>query len=185
MYMSKIVDIKSLTPKQKLLFFGICLILLVVITTIALNLNIGYEAIDYKNTDIYSFIIHSEETNDRDIYWTLDNIVSQFIGTYQSEFTKDVKNLDYFYNALDPDYKKYLGKKKYKEISNDIITKVIGEQKDVFSSIPAPLITTVYKLSDYDNAYICKLATQEDSASTYIGIILDTDKNKFNIFYLE
>ena len=104
---------------------------------------------------------------------------------YLTYYNDQIKDLNYYYKALDPDYKKFLGKKKYLEISNNLITKVIGEQKDVFSVTPQPLITDMYRLNKYENAYLCKLSTKNSEDEAYIGIILDTEKTKYNIFYID
>ena len=183
----KLVDIKdNITSKQKLALGIVCLVLIIVVFSILRSvINTSDEVIDYDNTDSIDLIISSSEINDRDIYWTLNGIISNFINTYQSSYNDEIKDLDYYYNALDPNYKKFLGKKKYREVSNNLVTKVMGEDKDIFSTIPEPLITEVYRLNDYDNAYICRLATQNTYTEAYIGIILDTENTKYNIFYID
>ena len=183
----KLVDIKgNITSKQKLVLGIICLVLIIVVFSILKSVvNTSDEVIDYDNTDSIDLIISSSEINDRDIYCSLNRIISEFINTYQSSYNDEIKDLDYYYNALDPNYKKFLGKKKYREVSNNLITKVMGEEKGVFSIIPEPLITEIYRLYDYDNAYICKLATKNNDNEAYIGIILDTENTKYNIFYID
>lgn len=180
----KLVDIKgNITSKQKLVLVITALILLLVVFYLLKNITNTSEGIDYKKTDITDLLIFSSTVKDRDVYWNLDGIVTEFISSYKSG--TNVKETMYYYNALDPDYKKYLGKKKYSEIANNLINKVMGENKDEFSSLPGPLITKLNKLNDYDNAYICELSTSNASDSAYIGIILDTDKKKYNIFYID
>lgn len=182
----KLVDIKgNINPKQRLILIITILLLLIVIFGILKSVTKKNEGIDYKNTNIDDLIIESTSNNDRDVYWNLNEIVYKFINTYQSKFTKEVKDVEYYYNALDPNYRKYLGKGKYLDKANTLITKVIGEEKDVFTLIPEPLITSVYKMDNYDNAYICQLSTQNESDNAYIGIILDTEIKKYNIFYID
>lgn len=181
----KLVDIKgNITQKQRLVLVITFLLALVIIFYILRTITTKPEGIDYKNTDSMDLLISSSEINDRNIYWNLNEIISQFINSYQSSFNNEIKDLDYYYGALDPNYKKFLGKKKYIENSNNLITKVIGENKDVFSMLPEQLITSMYRLDDYDNAYLCKLTTVNETEEAYIGIILDTDHNKYNIFYI-
>lgn len=182
----KLVDIKgNINPKQRLILIITILLLLIVIFGILKSVTKKNEGIDYKNTNIDDLIIESTSNNDRDVYWNLNEIVYKFINTYQSKFTKEVKDVEYYYNALDPNYRKYLGKGKYLDKANTLITKVIGEEKDVFTLIPEPLITSVYKMDNYGNAYICQLSTQNESDNAYIGIILDTENKKYNIFYID
>ncbi len=182
----KLVDIKgNITSKQRLILVITALILLLIVFYLLKNITKTSEGIDYKKTDITDLLIFSSTVKDRDIYWNLDGIVTEFISSYKSVTNKDIKETKYYYNALDPDYKKYLGKKKYNEIANNLINKVMGENRDEFSSLPTPLITSLNKLNNYDNAYICELSTSNVNDSAYIGIILDTDKKKYNIFYID
>ena len=182
----KLVDIKdNINPKQRLVLIITILLLLIIIFGILKSVTKESEGIDYKNTNINDLIIESSSNNDRDVYWNLNKIVYDFINTYHSEYTKGVKNVEYYYNALDPNYKKYIRKKKYTEISNNLINKVIGGKKDQSLSVPEPLIKTVYKMDNYDNAYICELSTQNENDNAYIGIILDTKNKKYNIFYID
>lgn len=182
----KLVDIKgNINPKQRLILIITILLLLIVIFGILKSVTKKSEGIDYKNINTDDLIIESSLNNDRDVYWNLNKIVYEFINTYQSKFTKEVKEVGYYYNALDPNYRKYLGKGKYMDKANNLITKVVGEEKNVFSLIPEPLVTSVYKMDNYDSAYICELSTQNKSNDAYIGIILDTEKKKYNIFYID
>lgn len=183
----KLVDIKdNITSKQKLVLGIVCLVLLIVVFSVLKSvINTSDEVIDYENTNSIDLVISSSKINDRDIYWSLNGIVSNFINTYQSNYNDEIKGLDHYYNALDPNYKRFLGKKKYREVSNNLISKVMGEEAGVFSLIPEPLITDVYRLYDYDNAYICKLTTKNSEVEAYIGIIIDTENTKYNIFYID
>lgn len=180
----KLVDIKgNITSKQRLLLMITFLVIIVVVFSFFKNINKKVEGIDYKKNGINNLLLYSKEVTDRDIYWNLDGIVSDFLNSYQSEYNKDIKSLNYYYKALDPNYKKYLGKSKYKELANGVITKVLGEEKDMLSALPQPVIIEVRALNDYNNAYMCKLATKNDE-DAYIGIILDTEETRYNIFYI-
>lgn len=181
----KLVDIKdNITSKQRLVLGITFLIIIIIVFYMLKSITSNDEGIDYKNTDTIDLVITSTQINDRDVYWNLNKIVSEFINSYQSSFNKDVKDLNYYYGALDSNYKKFLGKKKYLESSNNLINKVVGENKDVFTLLPDPLITKVYRLNDYDNAYLCELSVKNENDEAYIGIILDTEHTKYNIFYI-
>ena len=181
----KLVDIKdNITQKQRLILVITSLILLLIVFYLLKNITKPSEGINYKKTDITDLLISSSTIKDRDIYWNLDEIVTEFISSYKVGTNKNINGTSYYYNSLDPYYKKYLGKKKYNEIANNLINKVMGENRDDFSSLPTPLITKLNKLNNYDNAYICELSTSNTNDSAYIGIILDTDKKRYNIFYI-
>ena len=181
----KLVDIKgNITSNQRLILLLTMLVAIVVIFFGLRSINKKVEGIDYKNTDLIDLIINSQITNDREVYWNLNEIICNFINSYQSKYNKKVNDLNYYYKALDPNYKKFISKKKYLELSNTLITKVIGEDQDVLSTLPEPVITEVRVLNNYDNAYLCKLSTKNEGEDTYIGIVLDKENTKYNIFYI-
>lgn len=191
----KLVDIERLNSKQKLLFFATCLVLLIVISTVLMSLRLGYDVIDYKKENAYTFIFNSTEDNDRNTYWTLNNIILPFLESYQTVENMDISDLieykyngyslDDYYKALDTDYKKYLGKKKYLEVSKKMMEKMVSRNENGFVLKKEDLIKRIYKLNLYDNAYLCELNTVDKSSNAYIGIILDTEKSKYSIFYIE
>lgn len=192
--MSKIVDIERLNSKQKLLFLAVCLVLLIVGTTIVSSLDFEKKTIDYKKIEIYDLLIESNETNDRDDYWTLNNIILNFMKSYQTVEKMDTSNLveyhysgaslEEYFNALDPDYKKFLGKKGYMEKAKNMISKMVTWNDNGFVLKDEDIINTVYKMNNYDG-YICSLNSYSSEESTYIGIILDKEKKEYNIFYLQ
>lgn len=191
----KLVDIERLNSKQKLLFFATCLVLLIVISTVLMSFRLGYDVIDYKKENAYTFIFNSTEDNDRNTYWTLNSIILPFLESYQTvenmdisdliEYKYDGYSLDDYYKALDTDYKKYLGKKKYLEVSKKMMEKMVSRNENGFVLKKEDLIKRIYKLNLYDNAYLCELNTVDKSSTAYIGIILDTEKSKYSIFYIE
>lgn len=181
----KLVDIKgNITSKQRLVLLITFLVLIVIVFYFLKDITSEREGIDYKNTEVIDLLTSSYEINERDVYWNLDKIISEFIYSYKSEFNDQINDLEYYYGALDPNYKKFLRKKKYIEISNNLITKVLGENKDMFATLSSDFITSVYRLDEYDNAYLCKLKTVNSTEEAYIGIVLDTEHKKYNIFYI-
>lgn len=182
----KLVDIKdNISSKQRLVLCLSILILLMVVFSALKQFTSKENGIDYKTTSIETLIKDSLEISDRNIYWNLNDIVYKFVNSYRSKYTKNVEDINYYYKALDSNYKKYLGKRKYKGQAYKLISKIIGENPDELSKIPEPLITNVYQLDEYSNAYICKLSTLNEEESAYIGIVLDTEKNRYNIFYID
>lgn len=191
--MGKIVDIEGLNSKQKLLFFAVCLVLLIVFTTLLSSLNFGNKVIDYANTSIYDLLIDSEETTDRDTYWTLNGIILDFMRSYQTVEKMDTSSLveyhytgysleDYF-KALDREYQKYLGKKNYIETAKNMISKMVTWNENGFVLKEENIINTIYKMDKYDG-YICLLNSENLNEETYIGIIMDKEKEEYNIFYI-
>lgn len=181
----KLVDIKgNVTSKQRLVFLVTMLILIIVVFFVLKNINKKNEGIDYNNTNLSDFKINSSTINDRGIFWNLNEIVTNYINSYQAEYNKESKSFEDYYKALDPNYKKFTGKKKYLELSNNIVNKVLGENRDILTALPNPVITEVKKLDKFDSAYLCKLSTVNENDEAYIGIVLDTQNKRYNIFYI-
>lgn len=181
----KFVDIKENTsPTQKLLLIVMLLILLAACFYGFRSLTSNKGIIDYKIADSNYFIFNSEETTDRDVYWNLEEILSKYLGSYQSEYNNEVENVEYYYNSLDNNYKKFLGKKKYIEISNNIIQKMVGDTKEGMVSLPAQIIKNVYKVNIDNNMYLCKLNTLDENDNAHVGIILNTERKEYSIFYI-
>ncbi len=191
----KLVDFERLNSKQKLIFLLIILILLVVIASTLMKLRFGNEVIDYKNKNVYSFIIESKQDKDRNTYWTLNNIIIDFLDSYQTvekldtsaliEYKYTGYSLEEYYKVLDSDYKKFLGKNKYMEISKNMMSKMVTKNENGYVLNTENIIKKIYKLNNYENAYICELNTVDKASSAYIGIILDADQGIYSIFYIE
>ena len=178
----KLVDLDLYTDKQKLLFF----ILLLIIFFIC---GVKTSSIDYKNMQPSDFINSCELQNDRKTYWILDDIVATFIGSSVIEKTTDNNNISYvdYYQALDEDYQKYLGKSNYLKVAQEFFDKfrIKNIEGGIDSTIKANgNIDRYYKSYDSDR-YICILNTVTGETYGYIGIELNTNKNTYKIFYLK
>lgn len=192
----KIFDIKeNITSRQRLILLVAILILIIVISSILMSQNFRTNKINYKKVDKYTFIADSVEDNDRNIYWTLNNIITEFLKSYQTVEKMDTSllveykymgySLSDYYLTLDPDYKKFLGKKKYIEKSKELMSKMVTTNENGYVMKEKDIIKNVYKLNSNSNAYLCELKAVNEFDSVCIGIILDTEKNQFNIFYME
>ena len=187
----KLVDLDLYTDKQKLLFF----ILLLIIFFICAYLLFGVKtsSIDYKNMQPSDFINSCELQNDRKTYWILDDIVATFIGSSVIEKTTDNNNISYvdYYQALDEDYQKYLGKSNYLQGKLFPVKRFFDKFriKNIEGGIDSTIkangnIDRYYKSYDSDR-YICILNTVTGETYGYIGIELNTNKNTYKIFYLK
>ena len=47
------------------------------------------------------------------------------------------------------------------------------------------IIKCIYKLNNYDNAYLCEINTVDDDKSAFIGVVLNSEAQKFSIFYIQ
>lgn len=192
----KLVDIKeNITPKQRLLLLLTMLILIIVFFSFLRNIFSKQEKIDYKNVDYSSFIVDATETSDRNLYWTLNDILLPFLQSYQTvekmdtsefiEYKYSGLSLEEYYKALDRDYKKYLSKKDFISKSKDLMSKVFDSNDNGFVTKTENIIKCIYKLNNYSNAYLCEINTINSNESAYIGIALDSESERFSIFYIQ
>ena len=90
----KLIDIKeNITPKQRLVLLVTILILVIVVFSFMKNFFSKKEEIDYKNIDYNNFIVESSETSDRNLYWTLNDILVPFLQSYQTVEKMDTSEL--------------------------------------------------------------------------------------------
>ena len=181
----KLVDLSNFDDKQKLVFFIVVLLILILITYIAFSVA---KSTDYSKIQPSDYILKYEIQTDRKTYWILETIVSNYIysSRYDETTKNDVSYVDY-YDDLDSEYKKYLGKSKYLKVANSFFDKfkfsstLDGTESSIKTN---NLIESYYVDPSNSNKYICKLNTASEDDFAYIGIILNTSKKTYSIFYL-
>lgn len=192
----KLIDIKeNITPRQRLILLFTILILVIVVFSFMKKFFSKKEGIDYKNVDYNNFIVESSETSDRNLYWTLNDILFPFLQSYQTvekmdtsefiEYKYTGRSLEDYYDALDKNYKKYLGKEEFISKSKEMMSKVFEKNDNGFVIKNENIIKCIYKLNNYDNAYLCEINTVNDDKSAFIGIVLNSETQKFSIFYIQ
>lgn len=192
----KLIDIKdNITPKQRLVFFITLLIFIISIFYFMKNYVSNNKGIDYKNVDYNTFINESTETSDRNLYWTLNNILLAFLNSYQSvekmdtsaliEYKYSGRSLESYYDVLDDKYKKSLSKKDFIIKSKEIMSSMCTFNDNGFSMKSEDIIKNIYKLNNYEDTYLCRLNTVDQNKKAYIGIRLDSKSGKFDIFYIQ
>ena len=167
---------------SKLVLFTLVLVL---ITLLLLNHFLKSNSIndiwDYKNITTAGNIIYiGEKVEDRNTYYTLENIINTFINSYLS---KDMNYKDY-YEVLREDYKDFLGKKKYYKAAEDFLKKFyINIGSDYQSMDTKELIKEIYLFNN--NVYLCRLESSYSNQEAYIAVMLNESNNLFNIVYIE
>lgn len=191
--MKKIIDIKESTMQEKILLTLTIIILLAVGTSVLRHLLLKSNNIDYNNESITSLYDNAITVSERDIYWILNNIIDAYIKSYYLELDSiseyDRSQIIYsrgdYYEVLSNDYKKFLNKNKYMQLSENMLKKfIINEsflKEDNYIYEVRYLDSNKYR----ENMYICKLNTINKDVESYIGIQLKPNKNLYNIFYLE
>ena len=181
----KLIDLNSYNDRQKLVFFVVALLVLILITYIAFRVA---KSVDYSKVQPSDYILKYEIQTDRKTYWILEDIISNYI--YSSRYNEtDENNVSYvdYYEAFDSEYQKYLGKSKYLKLAESFFEKFRVEQslEGSESSIKTTnLIESYYKDPSDSSRYICRLNTAKGDEFAYIGISLNTSKKTYTIFYL-
>ena len=187
--MKKIIDLNNYSNKQLLAFFITCLLLFMFLTFVFSNFRSNEYKYDYENGNIYSILIDFNETNDRDVYWRLESIISKLISSYKDDEQEDLKNgkiyakdsIKNYYNALECDYQRFLGKSKFNKKITEFFTKISSVKNNMLEIRDENFIEAVYKK---DNAYICKIYSPNNQ-NAYLGINLRDGSNRYTIFYIE
>lgn len=186
----KIFNIKDSTMQEKILL-GMAMLVVLLIGTFILKhfLTKKYE-INYKEKTVSNLFEYAISTNDREVYWILNNIINSFIHSYEVELDgREKNNEEYsrkdFYNVLTSEYKKVLSKKEYLELTDNMMKKFIRYNNTLKTDDYIQEVRYLNNRVYPDNMYICKLNTIDSDVESYIGIILDTVTRSYSIFYLE
>lgn len=175
-------DFRKITNIQKIIL-GVCFLLFLWLATSIIQMVTNQNHIDYPKADADYFLEQGTEVLDREIYWTLNDIISQYIHSYRfteggdGEYTPS----DY-YKALSLSYQSFLGKRKYQTTATTFFKKFeidTGEEKNMKVT---QIISSVYQMKE--NEYFCQLSGTNDQVA-YIGILLKPHEEKFEIFYIE
>jgi hypothetical protein len=184
-----------LTTKENIIIFSFLLIFLLIASALIAHYN-PFSTIDYRKVNSEYFLSDSTEVIDRDVYWILNDIILNVLhsGNYTSsslsangEGTESDLYYKYsaeeYYNVLNSDYKKYLSKKKYLELLNNVISNYNENYESLVGATSEAPIRKVYQYSKLNgDYYIVRLSTSNES---YIGIQLFRESSQFSIFYLE
>ncbi|MDD3303672.1 MAG: hypothetical protein PHP54_02005 [Clostridia bacterium] len=178
----KLIDMNQFSSKQKVLL-AICFLLIVIGALMVSKLIFKKREIDYTKMNATKFIEQGELNNDREIYWSLNEIISNIISSYKNIDEKDSITPDKFYHVLTDEYREYLGKNKFNKRMDSFLQKFIIENPYSNSIKTTRVVSEVYSLSN--NKYMCKLSPSKDGVEAYIGIILNTLDKTYGIFYIE
>ena len=138
---------------------------------------------NYKEiTSAINLTYLGEKIDDRKIYYTLENIVDDYVNSYI--VNEDKSSYKYYYQYLREDYKKYLGKKKYYEVSESFLKKFyININSDYEKMDTSQLIKQVYLFDN--NVYLCILEGRYKKETGYFAVMLNESSNTYNIVYIE
>lgn len=177
---------------KKIWLFALVLVLILLIILVSIfNKNASKDNLwqDYSKFSYADAYLNATKVQDRTIYWTLDKIISDYIGSYSSDVTYDNigdNNVTYedYYDALYEGYQKYLKKEGYLETAKNFLQKfMIQNDVEAYSMETEGLIDSIYMVEE--NIYLCNLSSKIQQTNAYIIIGLNTDNLSFKIMYME
>ena len=174
--------LERFTKKQKIIFLVTALVALIFLSSLFgyLSRRSDEKVIDYKSANGENIIADSAIK-----FYELQDIITKFINSYLGN---DDDNTDYknYYETLTDEYKKYLSKSKYYEVTENLCNKfVVTDSVDTTINMRTNGILKSVYVYDTDK-YICKLQGNNEEVS-YIGIkLIENTKEPYaQIFYLE
>lgn len=178
----------NLSKTQKIICALFFLVIMMFLVNLISNVSFKDTFIDYKNITGESMIENKSLVTDRNVYLILDNIIDNFINTYNGNFyidDKKVKLKDFYDNALYNEFKYNMSYSKFKNKVRDLYNKLAMNEEPSDQKIMAENnIECIYLFSEPRNMYLVKLKSKSNE-SAFIGIELDNNLGKYTIFYLE
>lgn len=176
------VKIDTISSKQKLIL-AICFLLIIIVLLWISKQIFNKNEFDYRKIGHDNFIYSGSLNTDRQIYWSLNEIISNILNSYKNIGKEEGIKPEDYYDVLSEDYKDYLGKGKYKKLINEFLQKFVVKNSYTTAIKTSRIIENVYYLNN--NRYICELSTASEENKAYIGITLNTSNKTYNIFYIE
>lgn len=179
--------LERFTKRQKIIFLITALVALIFLSSLFgyLSRKSDEKVIDYKSANGENIIADSAITYDKIKFYELQDIITKFINSYL-ENDEDNTNYKNYYKTLTDEYKKYLSKSKYYEVTKNLCNKfVVTDSVDITKMMRTNGILKSVYVYDTDK-YICKLQGNNEEVS-YIGIkLIENTKEPYaQIFYLE
>lgn len=180
---------------SKLILFTLVLVL---ITLLLLNHFLegksSDEIWDYDNITTAEDIINlGERVEDRDTYYILEEIVTNYLYSYNQLYNENTDteqaSLSYedYYKYLNPLYKKHLNKSEYNEVAKKFLEKFcVYSESEVEISDYMDVYKVIRNIYSFDgDVYLCECRSDFINKTGYFAVKLQTRDNSYNIMYIE
>ncbi len=140
-------------------------------------------------TSASDILYKAEIIDNRRIYWSIKEIINNFLSTMQdAEFDDtasiDKKTVSDYYSVLSDEYKRTMSNEEFEEKAKNFILSFLLEDHLGNKYVDEFIIKNVYLFDN--NKYLCELSLKDsDDTVGYFGVELDENKAKFSIFYIE
>ena len=179
------MESKKIDSKLLLVTLVLVLIALLLLNKL-MESNRTDEIWNYKEITTAANITYlGERITDREIYYTLENIINQYLDSYINKYNDEDK-ITYkdYYNYLSENYKKYLSQKEYLAVAEKFLNKFyINIESDYESMYKYQILKQIYKFDN--NVYLCKLECKRNGEVGYIAFQINESELIFNIMYIE
>ena len=118
------VKMDTISSKQKLIL-AICFLLIIIVLLWISKQIFNKDEFDYRKITHDDFIYSGLINTDRQIYWSLNEIISNILNSYKNIGKEEGIKPEDYYDVLSEDYKDYLGKGKYKKLINEFLQKFV------------------------------------------------------------
>ena len=177
----------GINSKKMYIILGVVLIVIFALGTRLIKFN-NESIINYNKIKSGQDLISSATlTYERSIYYTLEDIITNFISSYNiRNFDSNVSSYEEYYEVLNDSYKYRLGKEQYLKLSQSFFKhfEFLSDGMDPTTVyVSQNIIRSIYDLGE--DRYVCKLSVYGKEDYGYIGIKLNPSKKSYEIFYLE
>lgn len=170
---------------SKLMLFTVVLVLITLLLLNYLFKNNSKEKIwDYNNITTAEDIIYiGNKVEDRKIYYNIEQIVKDYITSYEVVDKNEKTYVDY-YKYLSEDYKKVLNKKEYKKVAEHFFDKLKTTYSSGYKKIEKNnILKELFKLDN--NLYLGKVQSDYSENYGYIAILFNEKSFQYEIVWIE
>lgn len=171
---------------SRLLLFTLVLVLIVLLLlNYVFNKNRTDGVWNYKKIKTATDVIYlGQRVTDRETFYTLEQIVKQYLNSYINKYDEDKVMYEDYYNYLTESYKNYLSKREYIKIADKFMKKFyININSDYENMETNKILKNVYEFEN--NVYLCELKSNRSNETGYVAFQVNAPQLAFNIVYIE
>lgn len=170
---------------SKLMLFTVVLVLITLLLLNYLFENNSKKGVwDYNEiTTAESIIYQGERVVDRETYYTIEQIIRDYINSYEV-YGDDTLTYKDYYNYLSKEYKKKINQKEYEVKAEDFFNKLKIIYNTGYEMIDnTNILKDLYKLDN--NVYVGKVQSDYSNSYGYIAIQLNEQSLDYQILWIE
>ena len=170
---------------SKLMLFTVVLVLITLLLLNYLFENNSKKGVwDYKETTTAASVMYQgEKVEDREVYYTVEQIIRDYINSYDA-YGDDAFTYKDYYNYLSKEYKKNISKKEYEVKAEEFFNKLKIKYNTGYEMIDnTNILKDLYKLDN--NVYVGKVQSDYSDSYGYIAIQFNQQSLDYQILWIE